>query len=275
MVVALSRVRRLRAVFGVPLALLLGAAGTGAAPAVEAMTGRGAMAGGVVPGPAVTGRDASYRVSTELMPDGRAIVMRWNPCQTITYKVNVVVLPTRLRAPVLAEVRTAFVRLGEVSGLRFAYRGTTGEIPRSTSLDRQTAEIIVAVTTPARTDFPIGGGTLGYGGRSWYWWWHGSGSRISYGAAITRGFVVLDGTDLGGLRAGFGRGLNRGNLLLHELGHTVGLDHAGAGASLMYPELSPSSPNGYTGGDRAGLALVGRRAGCLSVPVRLPAPDLT
>lgn len=274
MAVALSRIGRLRVAFGIPLILLLGAAGTGAAPAVEAMTGLGVMAGRVMPGPAVTGQDASYRVSTELMPDGRAILMRWNPCQTITYKVNAGVLPPLLRASVLAEIRAAFERLGTASGLRFAYRGTTGEVPRSTSLDRQSAEIIVAVTTPSRTDFPIGGGILGYGGRSWYWWWHGSGSRISYGAAITRGFVVLDGTDLGGLRAGFGGGLGRGNLLLHELGHTVGLDHAGARTSLMYPELGSSSPNGYTSGDRAGLALVGRRAGCLSVPGGLPAPDL-
>lgn len=274
MTVTVGGTWRARAVLGIALALLLGAGGSGSASAVEAMTGLGATTGTVAPGPAVTGPRAGYQLSTERMPDGRTLVLRWNPCQTITFKVNVSALPEQVRPAVLAEVRTAFGRLASGSGLRFAYRGTTTEIPRSTSLDRQSAEIVVAVTTAGRTDFPIGHGTLGYGGRSWYWWWQQSGNRVTYGAAITRGFVVLDSAGIRGLRAGFGHGLDRGNLLLHELGHAVGLDHAGSRASLMYPELSSASPDGYAAGDRAGLTLVGRQAGCLVIPVSLPAPDL-
>jgi hypothetical protein len=270
----LGELTRLRTLFGVLMVLMLGTAGTGAAPAVEAMTGLGATLT-VRPGPAVTGPHASFALSTERMPDGSTLVLRWNPCQTITYKVNVAILPSRLRPAVVGEVRSAFTRLAKATGLRFAYRGLTSEVPRSTGLDAQSAEIVVAVTTPSGTDFPIGGGTLGYGGRAWYWWWRGAGSRISYGAAITRGFVVLDSSGARGLHAGFGRGLDRGNLLLHELGHTVGLDHAGSTTSLMYPELSSSSPNGYSAGDKAGLARLGRRAGCLAMPVELPAPDLS
>jgi hypothetical protein len=259
---------------GILMVLAFGAASTGAAPAVEAMTGLGARLT-VTPGPAVTGPSAGYRLSTERMPDGRTVLLRWNPCQSITYKINVGALPSRLRPAVLGEVRSAFGQLAKASGMRFSYRGTTTEVPRSGNLDRQSAEIIVAVTTPSRTDFPIGDGTLGYGGRSWYWWWRDSGSGIRYGAAITRGFVVLDSAGVRGLQGGFGRGVDRGNLVLHELGHAVGLDHAGARASLMYPELSSASPKGYAAGDRAGLARLGRRAGCLSVPVQLPSPDLS
>jgi hypothetical protein len=69
--------------------------------------------------------------------------------------------------------------------------------------------------------------------------------------------------------------MSRGNLILHELGHAAGLGHAGTRTSLMYPELSSTSPNGYSDADRSGLALVGRRSGCLAIPVRLPAPDLS
>jgi hypothetical protein len=270
--VTVGGTRRARTALGIALALLLGAGGSGSASAVEAMTGLGATTGSVAPGPAVTGPHAGYQLSTERMPDGRTLVLRWNPCQAITYKVNLSALAQPQREAVLGEDRTALGRLASVSGLRFAYRGATTEIPNSTSLDRQSAQIVVAVTTTGRTDFPIGHGTLGYGGRSWYWWWQQSGNRVTYGAAITRGFVVLDVAGLRGLRAGFGRGLDRGNLLLHELGHAVGLDHAGSRASLMYPELSPGSPDGYAAGDRAGLSRIGRRVGCLSIPASLPAP---
>lgn len=272
---ALGLIRRPRTLFGVGLVLLLGAAGTAVAPAVQAMTGLGSAAEDVRPGPTLTGGHAGYRISTEVMPDGSVVILRWNPCQTITYKVNVAALPAQLRPVVLAEVRTAFERLATASGLRFGDRGTTMEVPRSTSLDQQSAEIIVAVTDPSETDFPIGGGTLGFAGRSWYWWRHDAGTGASYGAGITRGFVVLDAGDVPGVPAGFGHGLSRGNLILHELGHAVGLGHAGIRTSLMYPELSSTSPSGYSDADRSGLALVGRRSGCLVIPVRLPAPDLS
>lgn len=237
-------------------------------------TGRDGQALTVAPGPPVKGPGAAYQLSTERMPDGRIVILRWNPCQTITYKVNVAALPASLRRAVLAEVQGAFARLRAASGLTFSYRGTTGEVPRSRTLDRQSAEIIVAVTDRRHTDFPLGQQILGYGGRSWYWWWRTSSGRTTYGAAITRGFVVLDRSGMTRLRAGFGRGANRGNLMLHELGHTVGLDHAGSRGVLMFPQLTAAAPNGYASGDRAGLVRLGRPAGCVSIPVRLPAPDL-
>ncbi|HET9656450.1 MAG TPA: hypothetical protein VFP72_13925 [Kineosporiaceae bacterium] len=269
-----GRTHRLRSVLGVLSLFVLGTAGTGAAaPAVSAMSGLRASAQ-VRPGPAITGPGSGYQLSTERMPDGRTVTLRWNPCQTITYKANVAALPGSLRPVVLGEIRAAVARLAKASGLRLDYRGPTSEVPRSTTLDQQSAEIVVAVTTPQRTDFPIGGQTLGYGGRSWYWWWHDAGFGTSYGAAITRGFVVLDATGVRELRAGFGPGVDRGNLLLHELGHAVGLDHAGSTTALMHSELTDTAPDGYSSGDRAGLARVGRNAGCIDIPVQLPAPDL-
>jgi hypothetical protein len=264
----------LRGVAGVLSVLVLGAAGAGGAPAASAVSGFGASLR-VTPGPGITGPGSGYQLATERMPDGKTLVLRWNPCQTITYKVNVAALPASLRPVVLAEVRTAAGRLAAASGLTLAYRGTTSQVPRSTTLDQQSAEIIIAATTRGQTDFPIGGRTLGFGGRSWYWWWYDDGTKVSYGAAVTRGFVVLDAAGLGSLRPGFGRGLDRGNLIMHELGHAAGLDHAGSRASLMYPELAASAPDGYGPGDRAGLARLGRAAGCVTIPVQLPSPDLT
>ncbi len=237
----------------------------------------GTLSGGPAPSAsasASTSANAAYRLSRTRLPDGRQVVLRWNPCQTITYAVNVSALPPGSRAAALAEVRTAVGRLSARTGLRFRYRGRTTQVPRSSRLATQSAELVVAFTSPSRTDFPIGGSTIGYGGRLWYWWSMPAGGRTVYGAAIVRGFVVLDAAGFARLRAGFGPGANRGNVLLHELGHAVGLDHTALRSTLMYPQLRAGGPNGYAAGDRAGLARVGRRAGCIAVPPTLPARDL-
>jgi hypothetical protein len=224
------------------------------------------------PASAATSR---YRVSTHRLPDGRTVVLRWNPCQVITYRVNVAAVPARSRAAVLREARAAVAAVGRASGLRFRYRGTTTQVPRSTNLTQMSAELVIAVTSRTRTDFPIGGATLGYGGRAWYWWSRTDSGRTSYAAAITRGFVLLDAAGLRRMHAGFGPGATRGNLMLHELGHAVGLDHPGSRSALMYPYLSARSPNGFSAADRAGLRVVGARAGCIAVPGTLPSRDLS
>lgn len=70
------------------------------------------------------------------------------------------------------------------------------------------------------------------------------------------------------LRAGerlpnrFGPGSNTGNVLLHELGHAMGLDHVDAKAEQMYPETTGQAPDGYGDGDVAGLQ--GLTTGCSS-----------
>lgn len=242
--------------------------------AITARASSGVTSGGASATGSVSVGGTAYRLSTRRLPNGRQVILRWNPCQTITYRVNVAAVPRATRARVLAETRSAVSRLSTATGLRFRYRGTTSEVPRSGSMTRQSAELIIAVTTPARTNFPIGGSAIGYGGRVWYWWSRTSGSSTVYGAAITRGFVVLDVAALRRLRPGFAAGQSQGNLLLHELGHAVGLDHAARRSSLMYPQLLTSAPNGYAAGDRAGLLRVGRRAGCIAVPRDLPTRDL-
>lgn len=61
------------------------------------------------------------------------------------------------------------------------------------------------------------------------------------------------------LRAGenlpyeFGPGANSGNVLLHELGHAMGLDHVQSTTEQMQPSLSDQSPDGYAAGDTRGL----------------------
>ena len=83
-------------------------------------------------------------------------------------------------------------------------------------------------------------------------------------SAYVSGEVVFD-TVQPVLAAGFGPGLTRGNLVLHELGHVVGLDHVADRTQLMNAAIHEASPNGYATGDLAGLSLLGARQGCMSV----------
>lgn len=241
-----SRGRRLRLTAGLAAAAFAGSSGL-AGPAAAATP--------------------SYALSTVKLADGRRIVLRWNPCQVITVRANVAAVPLRRRTAVLAEIRTALTRLSSATGLRFSYKGTTRTVPRTSTVARQDTELVIAVTTPKGTDFAIGNGVLGYGGyRYWEWTTTSSTGTLRGGAAIARGWVVLDSAGLMGVAPGFGTGATRGNVVLHELGHAVGLDHVQDRDQLLYPTLTPRAPNGYAAGDRTGLQKVGRSAGCLTVP---------
>ena len=98
-------------------------------------------------------------------------------------------------------------------------------------------------------------------------WRSGSDSELR----INDGAVVLR-RDAGTILApGFKANGSVGSLLLHELGHAVGLEHSRQG-EIMYPIIGQGTPANYAAGDRRGLAKVGRAAGCMHTP-RLPAVD--
>ena len=190
--------------------------------------------------------------------------MRYNPCLPVRFVIN----PAGAPAGAVAEVREAFRVLGGALGITFLDAGTTTETHvrigagtrRSYQPERygegQWAPILVSWASAA--DEPIlAGNVLGYGGSTSYW------TTISDQAYVT-GEVVFD-RDLSLVRPGFGAGLTRGNLVLHELGHVLGLDHVDDRSQVMYPSISTRSPDGFAGGDLAGLARLGSEGGCLRV----------
>ncbi|MFN8126727.1 MAG: matrixin family metalloprotease [Candidatus Nanopelagicales bacterium] len=194
--------------------------------------------------------------------------LRWNPCQTaITYKVNTTYAhhkgstASEAATRALSEVRKAMGKVAAATGLPFQYAGTTSIIPTGTNwYTKQNAgsEIVIAYAdqdaTRSRSSF-LGGTAWGQGGQVYAY----EGSRLVVG----RGFVVIDGDKTKRMDLGFGPGTHRGNIVLHELGHVVGLDHVSSRSQLMYPTLSDSSPDGYAWGDLAGLKRLGASAGCI------------
>jgi hypothetical protein len=244
---------------------------------VSALTSALAVVGVIaaVPQPAA-GAVATYQLSYASLPNGTSRLIHWNGCQAaITWKVNLAAVPTSLRATVLSETKWAVAKLSGATGIVFSYKGSTTEIPQPGSMPRQTAEVIVAFTTPTATKYNLTGGILGQGGFAYAWAGRTVNGVTTYYLAAQRGFVVIDTPQmLAHVVGGTGTGVRRTNMLLHELGHVMGLQHVADTRQQMYPTLRSTSPSGLAFGDVAGLSRVGRKAGCVSTAY-LPYKDLS
>jgi hypothetical protein len=216
--------------------------------------------GGVLSGTGTGGPGADSYAFLSYRSAG--VPVRYNPCSVIRYVIN----PAGAPAGALDLVEPAFANLAAMTGLSFQFAGWTGEEHvRIGSGNRPLVQsgtwAPVLVSWVSESQEPLlAGAVLGYGGSTSVW----STADASYDKAYVSGELVLD-RDPSGIPAVFGSGATMGNLLLHEMGHLVGLDHVGDPAQLMYPALSGSAPNGYGAGDRSGLARLGSAGGCLNV----------
>ena len=219
---------------------------------------------------------ATYRLTYASLPNGTKQVVRWNGCQkTITYKVNLAAVPSSQRAAVLSDTKAAIAKVALNTTFVFTYKGTTSEVPRVGSMAKQSAELVVAFTSPSKTNYSLAGSTLGQGGLYYGWVSRTVSGRTTYTVAAQRGFVVIDTPQmLQQTRGGTGTGLRRTNLLAHELGHAVGLEHVSDTHQQMYPVLRTTSPKLFAAGDRTGLTKVGRASGCINTAY-MPLRDLS
>src|SRR3954465_5585828 len=207
---------------------------------------------------------------------GLTKVARWSPCtvingvrrtHVISYKVHAAGVPSRVTL-----VKNAMARVANATGLRFHYSGTTSYIPRGklagTSLlldaarQRSTtkAQLVIAWAyggTGAGRSNLLAGTDAGAGSISW------ASSRSSQLRIGDAAVVMRRGVHL---KPGFTAGGSVGTLLLHELGHTMGLQHVSYRREVMYPVVSSVSPGGYTFADRTGLSKVGAARGCFRTP---------
>lgn len=223
---------------------------------------------------------STYAVAHALDPyTGRSAVVRWNPCtvtstgthpHVISYRVNPAGASGRI-----ALVKQAIAKLSTASGLLFRYLGTTSYVPHNDVLHYPTgnrtlfaaaqaraathAEVVIAwatrnnMLTPAEAGVGIAGWSAN----------QRSQLRVVEGAVVMRRGVPL--------KSGFADGASVGALLLHELGHAVGLQHVNTKSQIMYPTIGSWSRASYHSGDLAGLRLLGGSAGCMRTPSAAPA----
>jgi len=204
----------------------------------------------VVPTYTPGGYESQYKYST-------STYARWDPCRTIGYRVNA----RQATSGAITDVKGAFKRLGQATGFHFAYRGTTTGIPQNGGNSWYPAgtQIVVAWARPSQSSMlrlysnaVAVGSAITSGG-----YVNGDGTSVS---RILRGAVVIDSGRH--YRGGFGTGTTRGDIVLHELGHTMGLGHVGSSKQIMYPKMTAGLAR-LGKGDLGGLERHGARLGCV------------
>lgn len=189
---------------------------------------------------------------------------RWEPCEPIHYEVNLEHAPPWA----MSDVEEAVARVSSGSGMRFVLDGRTDRSPaeqrhgRFHELSTFTFRPVLIAWLPAEEfatyadpDEVIG---LGFAvpGSGDDWWVYRSG------------LVVINAD--APIPPGFSSGFSLGPVLMHELGHVVGLGHVGDTDEIMWsPELAGGNPlvvsnaTDWGNGDLEGLRRLGRPAGCI------------
>lgn len=170
---------------------------------------------------------------------------RWNPCAPIHYLVNMGGYSDNFR-PVIAE---AVERLEAATGLLFIPVGDTAFMPTSANPSPPASaggELVIALGDELQTDL-VPGSVVGL-------------AHILYFTSIFRASVVIDVGSVGSKPPW--NSVGAGPVLMHELGHAVGLDHVADSSQLMNAVASSSGPTTYSAGDLTGLWQLGTAGGC-------------
>jgi hypothetical protein len=140
-----------------------------------------------------------------------------------------------------ASIRAAFENTAAASRFKFEYIGRTGFDATMTNLNQSPATIVVSYTAKGATDvfnnMPSDTVAVGY-------------SVVQEDVRI-RGAVVVSEPD-----AVHGESLER--LIMHELGHVLGLGHAESATQVMGPHMQGSYPAEWGSGDLRALELLSR-----------------
>ena len=178
----------------------------------------------------------------------------YDPCRLLHYTIRPHGGPPEGEALVL----DAVARISEVTGLQFVYDGFTDEVPgperelyQPDRYGRRWAPVLIAWQTEEENP-ALAGDVVGEAGSVPASL--GDGPRVYLSGAVS-----LDAPRLGELLDGRdGRSVVR-SIILHELGHLIGLAHVDDDQQLMFPEANRDVPD-FAAGDLTGLATLGAGA---------------
>jgi hypothetical protein len=198
-------------------------------------------------GVAAVAAEAGYTVAATL--DGQDV--RWDPCTPIRYKVNAAGLSPAARSIVVG----AIAQIAAVTGLEFVDMGDTADRPHPGSPRRPPSpdyDLLVAYAGGASFRSFAGTNTYMAVGGPAATYQRGSGWRYDQGIVL---LDLSDGLPFDWSSHGWGR------VVLHELGHVLGLLHVEDPGQLMYARASARTS--FADGDLAGLRRLGTAQGCL------------
>jgi hypothetical protein len=174
----------------------------------------------------------------------------YNPCREVLVRIN----PDGGPSDAVALVQEALADVGEATGLVFRYDGTTPERPNWESAtvpsvlgSAQAPPVLVSWATSDEVR-QLDGDVAGIGGSV----------SMSFGDGVVRyvtGGVTLDADAFERIAAQPDGAAEMRAIVLHELGHVVGLGHVNDAGELMNGDNVGLLDFG--GGDRRGLAALG------------------
>ena len=180
----------------------------------------------------------------------------YDPCRKIHYVVNEESATAKSRAL----LTSAIARVSAATGLEFVNDGATDETTaghrpafQPKRYGDRWAPVLFWWTTPARAP-KLAGDVAGYAGSTYV---DVSEAGVSHSRAYVSGTVVLDGPDIADVaQRAPGHDRDARAIILHELGHLVGLDHVKDTAQLMNP-TNTGAVDDYRSGDLRGLVELG------------------
>lgn len=211
--------------------------------------------------------DGGSYVFLEQAAAGRPL--RWNPCEPIRYQVNLANAPE----DALQIVEEALRRTTEVTGIGFRFDGTTSRTPAEQRDDffmSQMSDVVwypVLVAWLPREEFREAFERPHSGRHALAVAYVTRGEDLETADQYTSGYIVVDADAR--MSPDFDGRYSLGLVLMHEVGHVMGLGHVDDPDELMFSDRDgyPYPIWDWGPGDRAGLERLGQ-GGCTDpVPV--------